>query len=129
MLAGLFWSETNGNCRRCLRSDTGRIACATCRDSRASVEVVAQLPEELVVAGGDACIADLVGRVERELRGKFPHRAGVDVARGVIPRVPLCGERHAARDGLLESELAARAIRRGDHVSREVVRTRANARS
>lgn len=55
------------------------------------VKVVAEFPEELVIAFGYIGVADLIGAIECELFGELVVEAGVDVAVSLVAAVPLGG--------------------------------------
>ena len=59
----------------------------------------------------------------------FTIGAGVHVADGIIPGVPLGCERQPLVNWLLEGELSAGAVGCGDNVSRKVVSAKRNARA
>lgn len=82
-----------------------------------------------MVAVGYAGVSDLIGRVKCEFGTELYDRAGIHVARGVIPGVPLGCEREAFVEDLFEGELPAGAVGFGDDVARKVVRARGDARA
>lgn len=91
------------------------------RTERRSVEVVAEFPEKLVIAAGEASVADLIGGVAGELGSEFINDARIEVARSVVAGIPLGGDGEAAVDGLFEGELASGTIGGGDDVPGEVI--------
>ena len=93
------------------------------------IEVVAKFPEELMIPLGYARVSDLISGVQREFRSELDHGAGVHVSGGLLPGVPLGCESQAIGDALLERELASGAIGIGNHISREVVSAKADARA
>ena len=53
------------------------------------VEIVAEFPKELVIARGYTGVSDLIGSVKCEFRVEFYDDAGIHIAGGIIPGIPL----------------------------------------
>jgi hypothetical protein len=93
------------------------------------IEVVAEFPQELMVAVRHSSIADLVAAVESDFGTDLHDCAGIEVAHVMIACVPLRGECKAFVHWLFEGKLASRALRGRYHVPREIVATEADPRS
>lgn len=93
------------------------------------IEVVAEFPQELMVAVRHSSIADLVAAVKSDFGSGLHHHAGIEVAGVLFARVPLSGDSEALVHRLLEGKLASRALCRRHHVLREIVTAEAEPRS
>src|SRR5580700_7918791 len=93
------------------------------------VEVVTELPQELMVAVRYSGIADLVAAIQSDFGSDLHDCAGIEVARGMIAGVPLRRKRQALVHRLLQGKLAACALRGRYNVLRKVVPPETGPRS
>src|SRR5215469_405148 len=100
---------------------------ATPCPQRGLVEVVANLPKELVISRCYARIPDLIRPVQRKLGSELDDGTGVHVPSSVVPGVPLGRQCKTIIHSLLKCELSPCSVGGRDNVSRKVVTSKANA--
>src|SRR6516162_3814792 len=94
---------------------------------RRLVEVVTNLPKELVIPHGYARIPDLIRCVQRKLGSDLDDGTGVHVPNSLVPRVPLGRQRQAITYSLLECKLSASPVGDRHNVSRKVESPKSDA--